>query len=542
MAVDSKLILKGAEAREKILKGAEIMSQVVGTTMGLKGRNVALSSKYAGVKVIHDGVSVSREVKLKDPTEDIGATLLREAAEKTNDATGDGTTTSIVLGYAIAREGNTHIVAGVNPMLMVDGIKKASGEIVKQLEAMAEPIKGDLDKMIQIATISAANEEIGSKIAEALEKVGEYGVVTVESGSELGYKVEYKDGMEWDKGWIHPGFVLLQLNGKPNTKLQSRIEEPYILITDNTITSQDEVLPLLTKLKGANIKNLVIISDGLEREAMAMLGENFSRGIFNILPVSAPMIANHMRDALGDIAILTGGKFISKDMNMKIQDVEIADLGRAELVTAVRESTTIIGGKGDIEKVKARAKQIEEEIAIEDAELNREKYRERLAKLTSGVAVVRVGMSSDAERDEKIERVRDAIGATKAAIDGGIIPGGGMPLLRLSEKLVVETKYPEEQIGVEILKKALRKPIRLLAENAGVNGDVVINEVLKSKTEDIGFNVVSGQYVALRQAGIIDPVNVTISAVQNAVSVASMILTTEASITDLPEATKKQQP
>ncbi len=540
MAVEPKIILRGAEARERILKGAEIMAQVVGTTMGLKGRNIALSSKYAGTKVIHDGVGVSREVYLKDPTENIGAILLREAAEKTNDATGDGTTTATVLGYEIAREGNTHIVAGVNPMLMVNGIALAAKEIVKQLEAMAEPIEGNLEKMIQIATISAANEEIGKKIAEALEKVGEYGVVNVDSGSDIGYHVEYKDGMEWDKGWVHPGFVLLQLNNKPNLKLEARIEDPYILVTDHTITASDEVLPLLTKLKGANIKNLVIISDGLEREAMSLLGMNFEKGVFNILPLSAPMIANHKKDALEDIAILTGAKFISSDMAMKLQDVEIADLGRADYVSAFRDSSTIVGGRGDVEKIKARAEQIQETLNAEKVEITAEKYRERLAKLTSGVAVMKVGMSSDAERDEKIERVRDAIGATKAAVEGGIIPGGGMPLLRLSEKLSVKTKYPEEQIGVEILKKALKKPIRLLAENAGVNGDVVINEVLKSKTDDIGFDVVSGAYVPLRENGIIDPVAVTISAVQNAVSVASMLLTTEASIVDLPEDKKNE--
>ena len=546
MAIIPKRVEFSTEARNYILKGAEIMARAVGTTLGPKGRNVLLSSKYGGVIEVHDGVTVSNELKLDDPREDAGATAIRDAARKTNDASGDGTTTATVLAYEILREGNAYIIAGKNPMLMQKGIDTAVKQAVALLKEMAEPIKESLEKMIQVATVSAADEEIGKVIAGALKKVGKYGVVTVDKGNELGYHTEFKDGMEWDKGWIHPGFVLRMLDGKPNVRLEAKVEEPFVLVTDHTITSRLEILPFLERFVEAGHKNLLIICDGVEREAMAILGAQFERGVINVLPVPAPSFGEHKRDGLEDIAILTGGVFVSKEMGMNIKDIKLdtepAILGRADSVVATQTSTVLIGGRGDPEKVKARAKQIEEQLKDADHELMKEKYIERLAKLTSGVAVVKVGTSGDAENREKTERVKDAIGATKAAVEEGIVPGGGIALLQVAQKLNTSLGSEEESLGAEILKKALLKPIKLLVENAGVSSDVVINEISK-KEPGIGYNVVTGEYVDMKKAGIVDPVKVTISAVQNAASVGGMLLTVECSITDMPdpEREKKEQ-
>ena len=542
MAVNSKMIIFGQEARNYILSGAEKLAKAVSITLGPKGRNVGLSSKYGGAISVHDGVTVANEVKLDDPREDIGAIFIHEAAKKTNDISGDGTTTATVLAYEILKEGNKHIIAGVNPMLMKKGIDTATKQAVNLLKEMAEPIKGSLEKMIQVATVSAADEDIGRVIAEALKKVGKYGVVTVDKGMELGYHTEYKDGMEWDKGWIHPGFVLMILDNKPNIRLEARVEEPFVLVTDHILTSLREIVPFLNRFLEAGHKNLLIISDDIEREAMAILGQNFARGILNVLPVSAPMIGESKRDGLEDIAILTGAVFISKEAGRLVQDTKIEELGRADSVLSTRDSTVLVGGRGDKENVKARALQIEEQMRDADHEYVKERYKERLAKLTSGVAVVRVGTSSDTENRERIERIKDAIGATRAAVEEGIVPGGGVALLYISEKITTQLSSREESIGAEILKKALLKPIKLLVENAGEDGNVVVAEVLKREV-GIGYNVNTGEYVDMKKAGIVDPVKVTISAIQNASSVASMILTTEASITDLkdPDKEKKEQ-
>lgn len=540
MATTSKKILFGEEARSALMRGAEIMAKAVGTTLGPKGRNVSMRSQYGGDITVHDGVTVANEIKIKDPTEDIGASKLREAARKTNDVSGDGTTTATVLAYEIAKQGDSYLIAGANPMQIIKGINKAVMQATKLLTDSSEDIKGSIEKMIQVATVSAADEEIGREVASALQKVGAYGVVTVDKGSEPGYVTEYKDGMEWDKGWVHPGFVLRVIDGKPNIKLEAKIEDPYILITDHTITSPTEIIPFLNRFVEKGLKNLFIISDGLEREAMAILGQNFERGVLNVLPVSAPSLGNHLRDGLEDIAILTGGKFISKDMGMKIADTQVEDLGRADSVTANAESTVLIGGKGDLEQIKARAKQLEEMIRDAEHEQIKEKYKERLAKLTSGVAVIKVGTASDAENREKIERVRDAIGATKAAVEEGIISGGGLALMQVSRAIMTNLGDREESFGAEIVQKALLRPIKLLAENAGVNGEVVIAEILK-RDASVGYNVVTGEYVDMKELGIVDPVRVTISALQNAASVAAMILTTEVTITDLEEEKRQDQ-
>ena len=422
MSILPKVILFGSEARSKILKGAEIMARAVGTTLGPRGRNVALSSKYGGALIIHDGITCANEVKLDDPTEDIGATVLREAARKTNDTSGDGTTTATVLAYEIIREGNSHVIAGKNPMLMKKGIDAAAKQAVDLLRGMAEPIRGSLEKMIQVATVSAADEEIGKVIAEALRKVGKHGVVTVDKGSDLGYHVEYKDGMEWDKGWIHPRFVLMMLDNKPNVRLEARVEKPFVLITDHTITSPREIVPFLSRFLEAGHKNLLIISDGIEREAMAILGENFARGVLNVLPVPAPASGEWKRDSLQDIAILTGGVFISKEDGRRIEETKVEELGRADSVVATKDSTVLVGGRGDKEAVKARAAQIEEQLKEADHEYTKERFKERLAKLTSGVAVVKVGTASDTENREKLERVRMPLGRPRQQLRRVLLP------------------------------------------------------------------------------------------------------------------------
>ena len=545
-----KIVLFGQEARNKILEGAEIIARAVGVTLGPKGRNVGLSSKYGGAITVHDGVTVANEIKVDDPTQDIGVTLIREAARKTNDASGDGTTTATVLAYQILKEGNTHIT-GVNPMLMKKGIDTAVKQAVEILKGMAEPIKDSLEKMIQVATVSAADEEIGKVIAEALKKVGKHGVVTVDKGTELGYHTEYKDGMEWDKGWIHPAFVFMILDGKPNIRFEAIVKEPFVLVTDHTITSPREIVPFLERFLEAGHKNLLIISDGIEREAMAILSNNFARGVLNVLPVSAPSSAEYKRDSLQDIAILTGGTFITKEQGRKVEDTQITDLGRAEKAVATKDSTVLTIGRGENmltveqfneikEKVKARAAQVEEQLREADHEYVKERYKERLAKLTSGVAVVKVGTASDTENRERMERVKDAIGATRAAVEEGIIPGGGVALLHVAQKLKTNLPSKEESIGAEILKSALLQPIRLLVENAGEDGKVVVNEVLKREF-GIGYNVLTGEYVDMKKAGIVDPVKVTISAIQNASSVASMILTTEATVTDKPDPKREEK-
>ena len=530
----------GQDARNAILAGAEKLARAVGTTLGPKGRNVTLSSQYGGVITVHDGVTVANEVRLEDPQENIGAMLLREAARKTNDASGDGTTTATVLAYEILKEGNAHIIAGVNPMLMKKGIDTAIKQAIDILRSFSEPIKDSLEKMIQVATVSAADEEIGTVIAEAMKKVGKYGVVTVDKGTELGFHTEFKEGMEWDKGWIHPAFVLRILDSVPNIRLEARIEEPFILITDHTITSPGEIVPFLNRFIEAGHKNLLIIADGVERQAMAILAENFARGVINVLPVPAPSFGDHKRDALEDIAILTGGVFISKEHGKRIVDVKVEELGRADLVTATRESTVLVGGRGDKKLVKDRALMIEEQMKDADHELMREKFKERLAKLTSGIAVVKVGTSSDVENREKIERVKDAIGATRAAVEEGIIPGGGVTLAHISTLITTTLPTQEESAGADIVKKALVKPLKLLAENAGKSGDVILNEV-RRRTFGMGYSVITDTYVNMVKVGIVDPVKVTISALQNAAGVAGMLLTTEASITEQPGEDKKHE-
>lgn len=529
-------ILFSSEARQKLVKGAEIVARAVGSTLGPKGRNVALASKFAGIIIVHDGVTVAREIRLKDRMENVGAMLIRSAAQKTNDDTGDGTTTATVLAFEIIKEGMKAVETGVDPMALRRGIEIAVFQTIEYLKKQAKKITEK--DIIKVATISSSNEEIGAKVAEAMQKVGKYGVVTTTDGPKLGYEVEYKEGMEWDKGWNLPTFIT------DLRRMESIIKDPLILITDYSISSVEEMLPIITACVQAGKKNLLIISDGIDRNAQALLIENLNRGIINALCVSAPSLGEHKRDGLEDIAILTGGVFISQEAGRTLKEVRVEELGRATQAVATRESTTIVGGAGDKEKIKERVEQIKKQIEDSKHEYEKERYTERLAKLTSGVAVIKVGGSSDAEIREKIERVKDAIGATKAAREEGIVAGGGIALLKATDSLSLEGLYKEvtgateEEIGFEIVRKALKAPLKLLAENAGQNGEVVVAELMRRPQEE-GFNVQTGEYVNMIEAGIIDPVKVTISALQNASSIASMILTTEALIVEDDSEEKK---
>jgi len=528
----AKQLIYAEQAREKLKKGVDAVAKAVGTTLGPKGRNVALDKKWGAPSVVHDGVSVAKEIELKDPFENMGAQLVKEAADKTNDITGDGTTTATILAQAIVAEGIKNITAGANPMVLNQGIVKASQQVIASVGKQAKPIKDDSQKITQVATISAQNEEIGQKIAEALKRVGPNGVVTVEEGKGLELVIDYKEGMEFDKGFVSAYFVT-----DPDT-MEATIEDPYILITDKKISSLQEFLPFLEKLVKVS-KNLVIIADEVSGEALAILVVNKLKGTFNVLAVEAPGFGDRRKEMLADIAILTGGTVISDDIGRKLEDVALEDLGQAERVTSGKDSTVIVGGKGKKDQIQARIKQIKTELERNTSEFDKEKLEERLAKLAGGVAVIEVGAATETEMKEKQERVKDAVAATKAALEEGIIPGGGVILLKTAEEIDFEGLVGDELTGAKILKKALEAPTRLLAENAGVDGQVVVAEI-KKRLAGIGFDVLTEEYVDMIKAGIIDPAKVTRTALQNAVSVATMILTTDCLVTD--EVDKEKTP
>ncbi|MCJ7792655.1 MAG: chaperonin GroEL [Candidatus Marinimicrobia bacterium] len=530
----AKQLKYAAEAREKLKKGVDAVAKAVGTTLGPKGRNIALDKKWGAPSVVHDGVSVAKEIELEDPFENMGAQLIKEAADKTNDITGDGTTTATILAQAIVDAGIKNVTAGANPMILNKGIEKAAAQVVKSIEKQSQPVKDSGERIVQVATISAQNEEIGKKIAEALNKVGPNGVVTVEEGKGLELVIGYKEGMEFDKGYVSAYFVT-----NPET-MEATIENPYLLLTDKKISSLQELLPFLENLVKSS-KNLVIIADEVEGEALATIVVNKLRGTFNVLAVEAPGFGDRRKEMLEDIAVLTGGTVISEDIGRKLEEVTVEDLGRADRITADKDNTVIVGGKGNKKAIEGRIKQIRAELNRTTSEFDKEKLEERLAKLTGGVAVIEVGAASETEMKEKQERVKDAVSATKAAIEEGIVPGGGVALLTAAETIKTEGLEGDEITGAEIVKKALEAPTRLLAENAGADGSVVVANI-KKKGKGIGFNVLNEQYVDMIKAGIIDPAKVTRTALQNAVSVATMILTTEGLVTDIPEKEVKMPP
>jgi chaperonin GroEL len=533
----AKQIRFGEEARQSLVKGVNTLAKAVVTTLGPKGRNVALDKKWGAPNVIHDGVSVAKEIELEDPFENMGAQLVKEAASKTNDNAGDGTTTATLLAQSIVNAGMKHVTAGANPMILRAGIDRAVEAVVKEVEKMAKPVKdGDV---VRVATISAQNEKIGAIIAEALTKVGKDGVVTVEEGRGLEVEIEYKEGMEFDKGYASAYLVT-----NPE-KMEAEIEDPYILITDKKISALNELLPFLESLVKVS-KNLVIIADEIEGEALATLVVNKLRGTFNTLAIKAPGFGDRRKEMLQDIAILTGGTVISEDTGRKFDSVTIEDCGRADKVWADKENARIIGGKGEQKAIQARIAQIKRAIDSTTSDFDREKLQERLAKLSGGVAVINVGAATEVELKERKERVNDAVAATKAALEEGIVPGGGTALLRARAVLPAlrdKANNEDERLGIDIVYQALSEPLRMIARNAGADDGWVLRTVEESskgakKDQDYGFNAMSMDFGPMLGAGIVDPAKVTRTAVQNAASVGIMILTTEALVTDLPEKEK----
>jgi len=533
----AKQIKYGAEARELLKKGVDQLAKAVATTLGPKGRNVALDKKWGAPNVVHDGVTVAKEIELQDPFENMGAQLVKEAASKTADIAGDGTTTSTVLAHAIVTEGIKMITAGSNPMVMRRGLEKASEVVVMELKKMGKAIKQT--DIANVATISAGDSQLGNLIAEALKKVGKDGVVTVEEGKGLSTEIEYKEGMEFDKGYASAYMVT------NSDKMEAEIENPYILITDKKISALNELLPFLENLVKVS-KDLVIIADEIDGEALATLVLNKLRGTFNALAIKAPGFGDRRKEMLEDIAILTGGTVISDDTGRKFDSVTIEDCGRADKVWADKDNSRIIGGKGNKTKITARVNQIKTAINDSTSDFDKEKLKERLAKLSGGVAVINVGAATEVEMKDKKERVNDAVAATKAALEEGIVPGGAVALLDISGRMTVKdlgnTQASRDEIfGFEIVKKALEAPFTKLMENAGVDAGQLIAKAREISSTGQGFNIMnldsveSAKPVDMLKEGIIDPLKVVRTAVQNAISVAIMILTTEALVTDIPE-------
>lgn len=524
------------EARESLMKGIDTVAKAVVTTLGPKGRNIALDKKWGAPNIVHDGVTVAKEIDLPDPFENMGAQLVKEAASKTNDTAGDGTTTSTLLAQVMTAKGMEKVNAGANPMIVKKGIEKAVDAAVAELKKMKKDIPmGDMEAIKQVATISAGDEQIGEKIAEALEKVGPDGVVTVEEGKGMAIEIEYKEGMEFDKGYASAYFVT-----NPD-KMEAEIENSYILLTDKKISAIADLLPFLEKFVKVS-KNLVIIADEIEGEALATLVVNRLKGTFNVLAIKAPGFGDRRKEMLEDIAVLTGGTVISEDTGRTFESIDMADLGQADKVWADKDNARIIGGKGEKAAIDARVEALKRQIKASDSDFDKEKLEERLAKLAGGVAQINVGAATEIELNDKKERVKDAVGATKAAIEEGIVPGGETALLRVGQAIKdLKIDKGDEQIGVDIVKEALEEPIKWLAQNAGEDGDIVLKKVLASKEPDYGFNALTGEYGSMLKMGIIDPLKVTRSALQNAASVAMMVLTTEGLVTDIPEEKKEPQ-
>lgn len=526
----AKQLLFGDEARQKLVSGVNQLANAVVTTLGPRGRNVALDKKWGAPNVVHDGVTVAKEIELEDPFENMGAQLVKEAASKTNDIAGDGTTTATLLAQSIVNTGMKNITAGANPMLIKRGIDRAVEAVVADLKKKSKAVSED--EWESVATISAQNPKIGAEIARALKMVGKDGVVEVEESKGLELEIEHKEGMEFDKGYASQYFVT-----NPD-QMEAVIENPYILITDKKISSISELLPFLESAVKMT-KNIVIIADDIDGEALATLVVNKLRGAFNILAVKAPGFGDRRKAMLQDIAILTGGSVISEDTGRKLDSVTIDDCGRADSVRATKDATRIVGGKGDKAEIDARVAQIKNEIDKSDSEFDREKLQERLAKLSGGVAVINVGAATEVELKEMQERVKDAVEATKAAIEEGIVPGGGVALLKSSKVLdTLKAESEDEQVGINIVKDALIQPLRGLARNSGQDAGWVVNKVLENNSATFGFNSATLEFGDMLKFGVLDPVKVTRTALQNAASASSMILTTECLVTDIPEKEK----
>jgi chaperonin GroEL len=538
----AKQLVFTEDARRKLKNGMNIVANAVSATLGPKGRNVAVDRKFGSPTITHDGVSVAKEIELEDPFENMGAQLLKEAATKTNDIAGDGTTTSTVLAHAIVNEGLKALEAGYNPMLLKYGILQATETVVEELRKNSVKIDTK-EEIAHVATNSAADEEIGNLIAEVMDKVGKDGVITVEESKSLKFETEYVEGMQFDRGYISPYFIT------STDKMEAVINDPYILIHEKKISAAADIVPILEKLVQIGKRDLVVIAEDIDGEALATLVLNKLRGMLNVLAVKAPGFGDRRKAMLQDIAILTGGTVISEETGRKLETVTIQDLGRAEKVISDKENTTIIGGKGTKSAIEGRIKEIRAEIEKSTSDYDKEKLQERLAKLSGGVAIIRVGAATETEMKEKKHRVEDALSAARAAVEEGIVPGGEISLINAMGKLdklikgMSEDHANEEtRVGINIVKKALEAPIRKLAANAGQDGSVIIDTIRRTaaekKNKNIGYNVITGEYTDMIQAGIIDPLKVVRGALENAASIAAMILTTDVLITDIPEKEK----
>ncbi|HRJ43889.1 MAG TPA: chaperonin GroEL, partial [Caldilineaceae bacterium] len=530
----AKQLVFQEDARRALKKGVDVLANAVKTTLGPKGRNVALDKKWGSPTVTHDGVTVAKEIELEDPFQNMGAQLLKEAATKTNDVAGDGTTTATVLAQAIVTEGLKNVTAGANPMLLKRGIEAGRDAIVAALREMATPVAGKAE-ISQVASISAADKVIGDLIAEVMDKVGKDGVITVEESKGLQFETEYVEGMQLDRGYLSPYFVT------NSERMEASIENPYVLITDKKISSAQDIVPVLEKLVQLGKREMVIIAEDVDGEALATLVLNKLRGMFNVLAIKAPGFGDRRKAMLRDIATLTGGQVITEELGRKLETTQLADLGQADKIVSTKDTTTFIGGAGDTGAIKGRIDEIRAEIEASTSDYDREKLQERLAKLAGGVAIIRVGAATETELKEKKHRVEDALSATRAAVEEGIVPGGGVALINSVPALDGVHMEGDAGTGVRILRRALEEPMRMIAANAGLDGAVVVEKVrglhLEGK-KTTGYDVIANNYVDMLEAGIIDPVKVTRSAVENACSIAAMILTTEALITDIPEPEK----
>jgi chaperonin GroEL len=532
----AKQLVFGEDARRRLKNGVDIVANAVATTLGPKGRNVALDRKFGSPTVTHDGVTVAKEVELEDPFENMGAQLLKEAATKTNDIAGDGTTTSTVLAHAIVTEGLKNLAAGANPMLLKQGIDSAAKAVAKSISDQAIEVTTK-EEIGNVATISAQDANIGGLIADVMDKVGKDGVITVEESKGLEFETEYVEGMQFDRGYISAYFVT------DAEHMEANIADPYILIYDKKISAATDIVPILEKLVQIGKRELLIIAEDVDGEALATLALNKIRGMLNVVAVKAPGFGDRRKAMLGDIATLTGGTVISEDIGRKLDTGTIADLGRAEKIVVTKDDTTIVGGKGDSAQIKGRIDQIRVEIDKTTSDYDREKLQERLAKLSGGVAIIRVGAATETELKEKKHRVEDALSATRAAVEEGIVPGGGVALINAMVSLDgLKMDNDDAKIGVNIVRKALEVPMKKIAENAGMDGSVVVQNVRECARQDnnnkVGYNVITEKYVDMVKSGVIDPAKVTRGALENAASIASMILTTEALITEMPEKDK----
>ncbi|MBX7252240.1 MAG: chaperonin GroEL [Candidatus Promineofilum sp.] len=532
----AKQLIFSEDARRKLKRGIDTVATAVSTTLGPKGRNVALDKKFGAPTITHDGVSVAKEIELDDPYENMGAQLFKEAAIKTNDIAGDGTTTATVLAQHMVHEGLKNVAAGANPMLLKQGIELGTQALATKIRNMAISIDSP-EEIASVASISAQDPEIGKLIATVMDRVGNEGVITVEESKALEFETEYVEGMQFDRGYISAYFVT-----DPDT-MEAVIEDAYILIHDKKISSAQDILPVLEKLVQIGRKNLVIIAEDVDGEALATLVLNKLRGMINALAIKAPGFGDRRKAMLQDIAVLTGGQVITEEMGRKLDSVQIGDLGRAGKVVSSKDDTTIVDGKGDEKEIAGRVEQIKVEIDRSTSDYDKEKLQERLAKLSGGVAIIRVGAATEVELKEKKHRVEDALSATRAAVEEGIVPGGGVALINALPALdEVQAPIGDIATGVNILRVALEAPMRKIAENAGMNGDVIIQNVRRLQDEkgdpQLGYNVMTGEYLNMVKAGIIDPAKVTRGALENAASIAAMILTTEALVTDIPEEKK----